>query len=770
MRRVRRAIQCLLLAVLTIQTPFPAECQEAEQEVVLIDQMPFDRITLNAANDNKVIDVQLLDLPDRQVPSPLPDSGSLQLRRLSDPTTLYEVSWSDVAKVELYEDLILAEAKAALEANDVDTAYLNLRFLRDNYPQMPGLDNLTEQYLQRDAMVAFADKRFEESLTVLSALHAVNPRRQGLTRAVEGVTDQVIGELLAKRDFRAAREMIDSLGKQFADLNLTNLATWRQKFASGAERQLDAAREALAAGNLALARQSLQRALTILPEIAGADELYAEISRRAPQIVVGVSEAFLDQPSVRLPTWSIERDARLVHPRFVEIAGVGPEGAEYASPWADIELDVSGRQLQITLNQAALDASITPDKIALQCVMMANPESDRFRTDFANYFARVEILGGDRVILHLNAVHVKPVTFLNFPLSNLDIPAQGYKAISTSEDGITKFEYTSSTSRIPAIVEQVFENDDEALQALDRGDIDVLDELAPWQLEKVNQLPGISVGKYRLPTVHVLLCNNGNPLMQRREYRRALCYGIDRPRIVADVFGVKDQQSPFRVLSGPLPAGVTFNDPIGFAYKQELAPLPYEPRLAVVLATAARTTVAKEALIAAGEKPDSKAVRELKSGEPEPLILLHPARPLARTTCQLMKRQLEAIGIPVELKEEGAADTEHWDLKYAELCVWEPLADVRALLGPSGLAGRCSPAMNRLLSKLDQSNNWNEVTARLHEVHQLAFEEMPVIPLWQTQNAFVQRDSVVGIEKTPVSLFQDVRQWRLSFDKRGDKP
>jgi hypothetical protein len=767
MCRVHMGIRCSLLMLLGLLAPIPATSQEAEQ-TALIDQMPFDRITLNAANNNKAIDVQLLDLPDRQVPNPLPSSGSLELRRLSDPTMQYEVNWSDIAKIELYEELIMNEAKESLTANELDRTYLNLRFLRDNYPQMQDLEDLAEQYLQQDAMAAFADKRFEESLTALSALHAVNPQRQGLAQAIEGVTDQLINDLLAKRDFRTARAMIESLSKQFVDLNLGNLAAWRQKFASGAERQMVAAREALAAGNLALARQSLQRALTILPEIAGADELFAEISRLAPQVVVGVSEAFRDQPPVRLPTWSVERDSRLVHPHFVEIVGVGPEGAEYASPWAEIELDVSGRQLQISLNKSALNAGISPDKIALQCVEMANPESDEFRNDFASSFEKVEITGGDKVVIRFNSVHVKPVVFLNFPLASLNIPSLGYRVASNSVKGVTKFE--SSSSNAAEIVEQVFANDDDAIQALDRGDIDVLDEIAPWQLEKVSQLPGVSVSKYRLPTVHVLLCNNENLLMRRREYRRALCYGIDRTRMLSEVFGVKDQQTPFRVLSGPFPAGLTFNDPIGFAYKQELAPLPYEPRLAVVLATAARTTVAKEALIAAGEKPDSKAVRELKPGEPDPLVLLHPARPLARTMCQLMKRQLEAIGIHVELKEADGGDDGHWDLKYAELCLWEPLSDAQALLGPGGLAGRCSPAMNQLLIKLDQANNWNEVTARLHQVHQLAFEEVPVIPLWQTQNSFVARDTVEGIEQAPVSLFQDVRQWRLSFGKRGDTP
>lgn len=770
MRGVLKPFQWLLVVGIGFLATLPAACQDSEQEISLIDQMPFDRITLNAANKSKTIDVQLLDFLDRKVPNPLPDSGSLPLRRLSDPTTQYEVSWSDVAKVELYEDLILTEAKDSLVSNELDRAYLNLRFLRDNYPQMPGLENLTEDYLQRDAMAAFADKRFEESLTVLSALHAVNPRREGLAQALEGVTDQVINGLLDKRDFRAARDMIDSLGKQFADLKLQNLVTWQEKFSSGADRQLAAAREALAAGNIAMARQSLQRALAILPNISGADELYAEIARIAPQIVVGVNEGFQNQSPTRVPSWSVERDARLIYPRFVEIANVGPEGAEYQSQWGEIESDVSGLQLQLTLNKAALSANITPDKIALQFVKMANPECSEFRPDFANIFARVEIMDGNVVILHLSKVHVKPIIFWDFLLKSLGIPTRGYKAISSNDSGSTKFEYVSPTTKVPAIIQQSFADEDEAIQALDRGDIDVLDELAPWQLEKVKQLPGLIVAKYRLPTVHVLLCNMDKPLMRRREYRRALCYGLDRPRMVADVFGVKDQQSPFRVLSGPLPAGFMFNDPIGFAYKQELAPLPYEPRLAVVLATAARTTVAKEALIAAGHKPDSKDVRELKPGEPDPLILLHPPRPLARTMCQLMRRQLETIGIPVELKETGPGDPGPWDIKYAELCIWEPLADVRALLGPSGVAGTCSPAMNQLLFKLNTASNWNEVTSQLHQVHQLAFEEMPVIPLWQTQNSFVYRDSLVGLKDPQVSLFQDIRRWRLSFDSRGDTP
>ena len=40
-----------------------------------------------------------------------------------------------------------------------------------------------------------------------------------------------------------------------------------------------------------------------------------------------------------------------------------------------------------------------------------------------------------------------------------------------------------------------------------------------------------------------------------------------------------------RVLSGPFPAGLEDNDPLGYAYDQSILPRRYEPRLAKLLMT-----------------------------------------------------------------------------------------------------------------------------------------------------------------------------------------
>jgi hypothetical protein len=740
--------------------------EQAKQPV--IDQVPFDRVTLNEANQKAVIDVQLLDFPERKVPDPLPTSGTLLLRRLSDPSTLYEVAWTDIAKVELYEQLVLHEAGQFVSEGKLDEAFRSLSFLHENYPNLTGLNELTEQYLQRDAKAAFDKGRYNESLAILAALYDLNPQRPGTARAVEAISNRWINERLADRDFAAARGILDSLGGQFPNLQLTNVAAWRQKFAEGAEKQLEAARQAIAAGDPATARRAIQRALAILPDSPAADELLAELKKRAPQIAVGVSQRAYAPNSSGLQSWADERVARLTNPRFVELVQIGPEGGEYVCRWAETKSDDSGLRLELKFNESARQLGITPDAMALQLLRMADSNSPEYRGDFANVFASAEIVDGESLAINWRYAYVKPEALLQFSLAKLQITEGEPIAYSATTDPDTPTLATyrrGADASAPAISEQLSPTEQQALDLLRKGDLDVIDQVPPWLLAQVKQVPGVAVGTYRMPTVHVLLLNYENPLLVRREFRRALCYAIDRPRLVAEILAGKEATPGFRALSGPLLAGVTVNDVLGYAYKPDLQPLPYEPRLAVVLATTARTTLAKQALIKAGKK--NPTVDELP--KPEPLVLLHPSDPVARTMCGVIKKQLDAVGIPVELNEQSSADDSPWDLRYAELCMWEPVIDARQLLGPGGLAGRSTPAMNLALRELDKSTNWSDARTRLQRIHQLAYDDLPVIPLWQTINYFAYRDSVTGISRDPVSLYQDVSEWQISYGLAENK-
>ncbi|MDZ4658038.1 MAG: ABC transporter substrate-binding protein [Bythopirellula sp.] len=763
---LKNALLSRVAVVFIVLSTSVALAQDSEPTVPLIEQAPFDRIILTAANDNAVVDVQLLSFPERQVPDPFPLSGMLELRRLSDPSVAYAVAWTDIAKIVLYEQLLLQEVEKLLAANQIDEAYKHLDFLHRHYPELPGLKKATETYLQRDAMTAFQEKRYDESLAILSALFDINPQRRGLGKAIEGVSDRLITEQLANRDFAGARQMLDSLREEYEGLALTNIAAWQEKFQTGAEQQLDVARQAITAGEYADARQAIQKALAILPDIEEARTLFDEIERLSPQIVVGVSQQALSDDSQALRTWSEERVGRLTNPRFVELVRVGTEGGEYECRWGEIEIDDAGLLITITFNAAAREVGISPEAVALKCLRMADPKAADYDAGFADVFSHVEVVDGQQAVVHLRYAHVKPIALLQFPVAHLTdlvqetVPFQS--ALVPNSPQTIKFTSPSQTNEqmSQVILEEASSNDEQALAMLRRGDLDILERIPPWQVDQTTQMDDVTVAAYRLPTLHVLLCNFENPLLQRREFRRALCYGIDRARMITEVLVGKESRPGFRVLSGPLPAGITIGDTLGYGYKQELQPLPYEPRLAVVLSASARTAVAKLPDAPTKEKAEEEDLAEAKT---EPLVLLHPADAVARVTCELIKRQLDAIGIPIELKEQTLEDDSEWDLHYAELCLWEPIVDARRLLGPGGLAGRCSPTMNLALRELGRSTNWNDARTRLQRIHQLAFDDLPVIPLWQTVNHFAHRRALAGLSQTPVSLYQDVSQWQVGY-------
>jgi ABC-type transport system substrate-binding protein len=129
--------------------------------------------------------------------------------------------------------------------------------------------------------------------------------------------------------------------------------------------------------------------------------------------------------------------------------------------------------------------------------------------------------------------------------------------------------------------------------------------------------------------------------------------------------------------------------------------------------------------------------------------------------------QLARAGIEVNLIEFPAdqllAGTVECDLRYAELAVWEPLADARPILGPGGLSGDSqSSALMAALRQLDTASNWNDVRTRLADLHDVVHHELPVIPLWQTVNFFAYRKSLRGIGDTPVALYQNIEAWSNS--------
>jgi len=779
---LRLLVACFLLVssnlLLAAQQPPALATQQPPAR--LLDQQPFDRITLNASNGNEMIDTLLLEIPNRTVPDPLPSNGSLELRRLSEPSVLYTVSWASIARVQFYEQLLLAEAVKLSKTRDLIQAYEYLNFLHKNYPRLDGLQRATEKYLRQDALAAYAKKDDEESLSILLALYDLNPQHAGLKRFVEGVTDRLIKDHLAARDFAAARGVLDLLSAGFPQLPLTNIRDWQGKFEKGASRQLSLARQAIDDSRFLPARRALRQALAILPTVAGANEMLDEIDRKSPQIIVGVNQFGSLQHASNTLDWSTVRAQQLTNPKLLNLVGFGAEGGIYTSPWAELISNDSGLQLDLKLNPAAIRQGITPEILALELLRLAKPTEPVFRADFAGLLHNVEIRQGNQVRIHWKHSHVRPESLLPVALQSItrsaNTPGAYEKSLDQENQQILQYQLpqgTDNASGPETLVEQIYDNEEVALADLLSGEVDVLARIPPWQVDRLQQTDGIVVSPYRLPTIHVLFPNYAKPIMGRREFRRALCYGINRPQILKDILlGGKDRAG-FRVLSGPLPAGITLTDPVGYAYNQGLQPRTYEPRLASVLSTVTRNSLAKQAALKKSAPKTDQEPEGTKKSEPitppaTPLVLVHPPNPLARTVCQTIKLQLDAIGIPIQLRQlptDAAQSLESqplgdYDLRYAELALWEPIVDARRLLGPHGLAGNCSSSMSLALRDVDQAKNWKQARTRLQEVHQIAFYDLPVIPLWQTIDYFAYRENLQGVASTPVTLYQNVANWK----------
>jgi tetratricopeptide (TPR) repeat protein len=736
--------------------------------VRIIDRPPFDQLLLKGTAGHEPVNVEPLQLPQRPLVT-VPVEGTLRVRVLDRPGEEFQVNWSDVAGVRVYEELLLAEARRLSEAGEFDEAYDYFSRLLLEYSKLSGLTSSVSDYLRRNALALYQSGQHDRALALLVTLHQRNPGYEGLDNAVQTVAGEIIQRYLREGNYLAARSVLELWQRQFPKLATAAATEWQRRFEAAATRQLAEAGRLVEQKQYVAARKVAQRALDIWPKHQAATSLLEQIQRVFPFVTVGVLETAPRQPVRRIDNWAALRTSRLVQRMLVEEVDFGTDGGVYRSPFGELALDDTGRELSLTLNKASGSMpdgahGLSPDALSRFLLVMAEPGSPHYRVDFANRLGGVS-LTGNRVQLYFASAHVRPEAFLQCPppiaTSNPpSTPLGGQFVLHDSTADQVVFSAVepveSNDLALQAIVEQRMPDDEAAVKALIVGDIDALDRVPPWHLERLRGQQQVRVGSYRLPTVHVLIPNPESPLLARREFRRALCYGIDRKWIVDRVLAGGATLPGYEVLSGPFPAGLSLSDPIRYAYSGTIAPRPFEPRLAAILATIAWANV---------QNPNGKD--NPPSTEIPELVLAHPIDPVIRIACQSIESQLERSGIPIRLKEFSAADLiagrVECDLRYAELAVWEPVTDARLIVGPGGLAGELrSPYVDTALARLDQATNWNDVRTRLNELHEIAHHELPLIPLWQTANFFAYRASTSGIGESPMTLYQNIDQWRLA--------
>jgi len=748
-------------------------CRASGAQGPLYLHEPFDRITLNERSNNAVLTGRPLDLPDRKVPAQPAPGDKVVIRLLDAPEKAYELEWKDIAKVELFENMLLARAAALVKEGKLDEAYDFYRQLRARYPKLAGLDAAYDDYLYAEAQEAHRREQFDAALVALGELHARKSSRPELQKALAATTEKLVEKYAAAEDFAAARQLLGQLAAWYPDDAVA--AKWHKQFQEQAQAAQKEAATALAAKRLRQADQEIRRIERLSPDLPGAKDLARQLHRQYPRVIVGVSEQGAAADPARLDDWAARRSGRLASQTLVRCTGAGPQGGTYVCPVGELQIDKSRRRVEIRLREdvrwSSGDGTLVGGDAARALLAMTDRGDPAYWPGWGELLEGVRADDVFRLEIRLRRPHVRPEAFLQAVLLPYSDPtAWGQSGVGCGpfvpdgRSGEDAYYVANQRRAAPEagppkeIVERRFADPGRAVRALGQGQIRAIDRLCPWEVPAVRAIKHVKVEPYGAPLVHCLLPNlRKGPLADGR-FRRALVYGIDRVSILRRLCG-GDEQPGSALLSGPFAARGTDGSPTE-ACDETILPRPYDPRLAVALAAAAL----QDASVRAAQ---DKAA-------PRALVLAHPAEPIARLACSLIGRQLALVGIDVELQELApgvpAAPAGDADLGYAELAMWEPAVDARRLLGDDGLAGGSTPYVAMALRRLADATDGPQVRAALRQVHRMVHQDAAVVPLWQLTDWLAYHESLQGIGSRPITLYDNVEKWQVPFLYPGTQP
>ncbi|MEN0109933.1 MAG: ABC transporter substrate-binding protein [Planctomycetota bacterium] len=735
------ALPCVWVAPLLALAVTPASAADDEP---LHDSPPRDLIILNAANGGDRLSVLPLPRGRRVSYDPLPESGELRAFLADDPTTEFEVSFSAMERVVLFEDRLLEETRERVGRRDFDGAYRLLSRLDRDYPRHRGLREAYAKALRVEALALYQQERYDHALALLEALYERSRRARGVGEAVERIAEAILAARWERQDYAGVRATLDSLAQQFDGLQLTVRARWSPRVAQAAE-ELRAEARTLAAGGQARAAMRVALAAKRLSPGAAADRIVAELASSTRTLWVAVPSVAEANAAPRLDSPAALRSAWLVGGRLGALVGYGPTGGEYECEFGTLDAAVSRDRLTVTAPSSLVAASLARALLQQPSTAVAPLGLLGQRT------ASVALTRPRAVEITLRGPHPAPNALLRTSLPGPVNAVGRWRRVTVPDgsDAAARYERVAGGGWFDSIEEFLYDDPDTARDALRAGELHAVLDLPPTAIDAFAATPGLSVVGRRLPVVHALIPAPGSALATRKPARRALAYGIARETIVAEALGGADREG-FVPLSGPFPRGRSVGDPLRYAYDDRLSQRPYEPRLA--------------ALLLASERQPSEGGAPPAAPLPERLRLGHTPTPQARLVAGLIADQLKAIGQAVDLVEAGeaslAAGSVDCDVRLATLAIGEPLVDAWPLLGPGGIAPADTPPARTLLAELLEATSGSDAANALRELHAVAHAELPLIPLWQTVPHFAVRADLVGVPENPVAAYQAIDEWR----------
>lgn len=730
----------------------------------LYEQEPYDILTLKDGTTHKTLP---LDIPNRRIPAAPRSSDEQPVKLLDNPEQTFNVLWGSIRKIEFFEDRLLAEAARLLGEGEFDECFDYLAFLNEKYPNTRGLKGAKETFLQREAARLVSQKLYERAWILLDEIYKINPSRQGLGSALERVLNNLFSERIRASDFNDARRIFNVTESRYGDDQAELLAKWRALMERFGTRLLDRARRHMKDKKYREAYLTSRQLMDLWPETPGADALSQEITSIYPIVTVAVTQPYFHEKSQGTDyNYRAElRASRLVSRELFELTDVGSEGGIYECPVGKHTVSDDSMTLRLKLTDLQKNNSrISGLTIARELRKRSEPTSEYYDPHWSSLFEQASVDDVFNLVLQFGRPHLKIESLLSLSLldnfAEIDTTAPFHIEFSENDPNDIQFvaneHYLSAEKDQPReVIERHMPNSQASLNGLVRGEIDVIARILPADLRQIQGNANFRIGTYRLPSTHLLVPNVEHDFPASRAFRSALLYAINREKILKrEILGGLEIDG-CQMISGPFSPGIRRDDPIGYAYDQRIQPRGYDARLGKL-----RLQIA---LIEAKNEANKRG-----EGAPElpPIVLAHPDDEIPRLACQEIANQWRVIGVECQLRPlpigHSRPEDDDWDFLYCDLMFREPLNEAPRFLAADGFAQCRSPYLNLALRQLNRAEDWQTTGQRLRAIHQVCFDDVSVLPLWQIVDHFVYRVGITGVNPEPVQLYQNIEKWRVN--------
>lgn len=738
----------------------------------LVDGDPFDRITLDEFNSNEALDIVPLLKP---LPDPLPKEDVLVFELMEESGIQLEVPFENIVRYQSFHDLLLAEAETFLEAEDFSRAFRNLLYVYDRTGGDQSLGERINRVLFLDARKNYENGEYGLAISMFEDLYSRDPRFSipGIEKKALDLIFDCYDRMMKEKETVGAwlelRGLIASVAAKYPDSSAALVDPWNQRVVAINQRFQGEARAALQAGDYLQARLATGRALQVLPGDPASQRLLQEILGAFPMLFVGVSQPAVNPDPQRIDDWASRRVGRLTQRRLMELSGFSDEGGRYLFPNGRfVQADELGLVYHFLLDPRTETGgeygvpALSAHELAALLLAYADPANADHYTPWARIVERVSVLNPSTVEVRLTAPFVRPEALLQIPYSPPGMPRDqnGPYVIAdrTSERSLFRMNDSRYQRRpdqqSPEIVEWTYGNPSAAVEALLRGDVDVVDRIFPGDLAQLRATPGIEVRTYAVPTMHMLVPNPRNEYTKQAMFRIGLLRCIDREQLVHEAICRGQTINGSEYVDSPFPVGTDDNDQIAYAIDPTIRPAASNYLLGQLMVLGEQRRQ-EDAL-------RNKGIADVKIPLPE-LVLAHPANEVAVIACNAIATAWRQIGVRTTLRQLEPGLTQppdnNYDFLYLEIACTEPLADADFLFGLKGVVPGVNATVEQVVRRVNTSASWRQVSSNLRLLHRQTLNSVAILPLFQLREHFAFRTSVRGVGRDLIFLYQNVDRW-----------